>query len=257
MPLSKAEYRKTALQLVKGWEKQLDGYNAVVLARQIKEWERVSAVFEKLILELSEKTNLSPNQLFKLEEYKRFAVELDKQLARYAAFNANLTSAGQGEIAGFGLQNSNTLLNLIDVNFSRLPVEAINKSIGLTADGSPLYDVLIKRFGERADEAKQLLIEGVATGRNPKLIARTIQNQLDISRYDATRIARTEIINTYNQVSYDNYKNSGIVEEYIWIAESDACPECLQRESESPYKLGTNIIPTEHPHCRCAIAPHL
>lgn len=255
---SRAEYKRAVLRLVKEWEKQLDVYNAVVLARQIKEWERVSGLFERLILELLEKPILSPNQLFKLDEYKRFTMEVEKQLGRYAAFNATLTQAAQGEIAGVALLNSNTLLTLITPNFSRLPVEAINKAIGLTAEGSPLFDVFQRRFTDRADLATQLLVEGIATGSNPSVIARNIRTQLDATRYDATMIARTEVINTYNQVSYDNYVNSGIVKEYEFIAESDACEECLAIEANAPYELSnTDNIPAIHPHCRCAIAPSI
>lgn len=258
MPLLKVEYKRTVLKLVKEWEKQLDAYNAVVLARQIKEWERVSAAFEKLILELLEKPNLSPNQLFKLEEYKRFSMEVEKQLGRYAAFNATLTQTAQKEIAGVALQNSNTLLTLINPNFSRLSIDAVNKSIGLTAEGSPLSKVFIKRFGENAEQATEILIKGVATGSNPTVIARNMVNELGQSRSIATRISRTEVINIYSQVSYENYVNSGIVEQYTFIAESEACEECLAIEADAPYELSNrDNIPAIHPHCRCAIAPHI
>lgn len=258
MPLSKSEYKRIVLQLVKEWEKQLDGYNAIVLARQIKEWERVSGLFDRLIQELLNKPNLSPNQLFKLEEFKRFTVEVNKQLNSYAAFNANLTSAAQRQIGGVGLQNSYTVLNLINPNFSRLPIEAINKIVGLTADGSPLLDVFNRRFGERADEATQLLVEGIARGSNPTVIARNMRNQLDATRYEATMIARTEVINTYSQITHDAYVESGLVEKYILIAESDACEECLALEANNPYSLDDDTaIPAIHPHCRCAIAPAL
>jgi len=257
--LSKSEYKQLVLKLVKQYEKELDVYNSYVLARQIREYENISRLFETLIKELTEKANgLSPNQIFKLSQYRDFAQEIEKQLAIYARFSANITTIAQRDFANMALKNSNTLLTAISSNFNRFPKEAISKIIGLTADGSPLLEILQDRFKERVEEATQLLIEGIARGSNPRLVARNMVNQLDISRYDAVRIARTEAINTYSAVTYDSYKASGIVESYLLIAESDACEECLAVESGSPYPMDdTEHLPTIHPHCRCAIAPNI
>lgn len=257
-PVSKSEYKRRVLELVKQWERELDGKNAIIVARQLREWQRLSITFDKLLNELLKKVSgLSANQIIQLQQYKAFRAEIDKVLMQYARYNENLISIAQMDYGNLALQNSNTVLELIGVPFSRLPKEAISKIIGLTADGSPLHDILIRRFGERADQAEQILIEGIARGQNPIVVAREMRKQLDISVFDSNRLARTEAINTYSQTTVDAYRESGIVERYDWIAESDACSECLSRESNSPYAIDSNIMPSEHPHCRCVLVPNI
>ena len=257
MPLSKSEYNKLVQVFIKEWERNLNTYNAYVLARQIKEYERIASVFDGLIQELLSKSEgLSPNQIYKLAEYKRFQEEANRQMQLYAQFNTNLTRIAQRDFANSGLQVTQTLLNQINPNFSRLPIEAINKMIGFTADGSPLYNIFVSRFGDRVDTASNIMIDGIARGLNPVEVSRLMRQQLDISRYDATRITRTEALNVYRDVSYDQMSKSGIVNEYIWVAEDDACEECLALESNSPYSL-EDRIESPHPHCRCSIAPNI
>lgn len=258
--MNKAEYKKLVLAFQKEWEKKLRTYNAYQLARQIREYQTVSSIFTRLIEALIAKgTGLTPDQIFRLAEYKTFVEEANKQMQRYATFNANLTVVAQRDMVTLGLQNSQELLSLINVNFNRLPVEAIDKWIGVSADGSPLYDIFLKRFNDNTQQALDIMTEGIARGLNPVDTARLMTKQLEVSRYDATRITRTETINIYNQTNYDQMKTSGIVEEYLWLAEDSACSECLEAEANAPYRFDDSSapVPTLHPHCLCAIAPNI
>mgnify|MGYP000035226694 CR=1 FL=1 len=254
--MTKEQYRKFANEFLHKWEQQLATYHAYTLARQIKEWERVASAFEKLIQELSQKTGLYPNQIFRLDQYKEF-MELSRTIAdQYAKFNVNLTGIAMRDFGNAGMTTSTTLLKIINPTFSRLPVEAINRIIGTTSEGSPLYDIFKRRFDFNAEKASNALIEGIARGLNPNQIARNMRTQLDISIYDSTRITRTESLNVYRDVAYNQYIKSGIVDSYLWIAESDACDDCLEMEKNNPYpidKVPSNI----HPFDRCTVAPNM
>jgi SPP1 gp7 family putative phage head morphogenesis protein len=253
---SKSHYAKLVNEFLHRWEQQLTVYDAHVLARQTAEWGRVSKAFDTLIADLSERTSLSANQIYRLAEYKRFLEESKSIMANYARFNANLTTIAQKDFATAGMTASNTLLRLIDVKFNQLPIAAINKMIGVTADGSPLYKIFLKRFEDRVSIASDLLVEGIAKGNHPNKIAQAMRSQLDISVYDSTRITRTETLNVYRDISYSNYVNSGIVDSYLWIAESSACPVCLAMERNNPYPISMKPS-ARHPFDRCTIAPNI
>lgn len=257
--LSKREYSAYALKYLREWEKKLNSFEALTIAKQVREWDRISNSFNDLIIKLSKKQNLTPNQLFRLEEYKKFLTQAKDISQQYATFNANLIANGQGAFAKVGLTTSNKLLSLIDVNFnSDISIEAVNKMIGYTADGSPLYKVLLKRFDENITKASNLLENGIAQGSNPNRIAQLMTQSMDVSRYNAARIARTEMSRVYSSVSFDNYKQSGIVKSYDRIEQPDCCPECADVVSGNPYDIDDkSAIDPIHPFCRGTVSPHL
>ena len=254
--LTRSQYIKFAREFMHDWENKIDSYHALTLARQINEWKRIGKMFDELIKTLSEQSNLSANQIFKLAEYKKFITVAEQQMNKYALFNSKITTTAQKDFAQSGLTVSNTLLSKISTNFSRLPTESINRAIGITSDGSPLYQLFQKRFGERVDIASNILVDGIAKGNNPLRIAQEMRKQLDISVYDSNRILRTESLNIYRDVSYNSYVESGIVDGWLWLAEKDACEVCLAVEDGNPYPL--DVIPeSQHPFDRCGVAPNV
>jgi SPP1 gp7 family putative phage head morphogenesis protein len=162
----------------------------------------------------------------------------------------------QKDFANIGLSTSGTLLNLIDTNWNRLEVDAINGMIGRTAEGSPLYNLFMDRFSVNVDKAVNSLVDGISRGLNPNEVARNMRSMLDISIYDSTRITRTEALNVYRNVAYNQYVSSGIVDSYNWITEQGACSVCLGFSRGNPYPL-SKIPQALHPFDRCSIAPNI
>ncbi len=78
----------------------MDAKNALILARQIREYKRISMTFDSLIKALLDKaTGLSLYQIFKLEQYKQFVEQIGKQLGSFALYNSKITAIAQREFA--------------------------------------------------------------------------------------------------------------------------------------------------------------
>ena len=147
------------------------------------------------------------------------------------------------------------MMSLVNTNFNILNVDAANLAIGATREGTPLIEVLVKRYGESRDKAIDTLIESMARGRGPIETAKLIGADMEGSLYNTLRIARTEQILIFREQQTNQYIQSGIVKSKNWVAEPDACSICLEGVSRNPYEL--NEVMELHPNCRCGWSPNL
>ena len=94
-----------------------------------------------------------------------------------------------------------------------------------------------------------LLNKTVVQGRGPRELARELRKKFDSSIYNSERLMRTESSRVQQDVFTDSAKQFE-VEEYIFIAEPDACPICAELNDEvfkfSEMKVGLNAYPI-HP----------
>lgn len=230
-----------------------EAYEMVLLS---KRWEQVIGSLENLIKSLSELPIMTPNQLIRLSIYKEFMNTANYELVKYASYSANVISSTQLEFAKNGLNASYETLSLFNVSFNKLPFEAVTQMIGKTQDGSPLAEVLLKRYGDSIEKATQILIESNAMGRNPLVTARLIGEDINGSLYNTIRIARTEQIDSFREASRAGYIESGIVKGLNLVPEPDACPICLGVAEKNPYPLDYGFDEL-HPNCRCPFSPEL
>ena len=114
---------------------------------------------------------------------------------------------------------------------------------------------------------RQELVNGVATGKNPKVVARKIVAALEppAGKWGqgtgplavALRVARTEILRAHREATRANYQqHSDIVEGWIWLSArgTHVCSACLAMDGTThplSEPMGT------HPQCRCTMCPHL
>lgn len=253
---TKKEYRKQVEIIMQAYMDNMrkrEAYEMLLLSRR---WEQVTGSLEKLIIGLSELPVMTPNQLFQQAIYREFLKTANDELAKYAIYSANIITANQLEFAREGLSASYETLSLFNVNFNRLPFEAVTNMIGRTQDGSPLAEVLFKRYGDSMDNAVQILIESNAMGRNPLATARLIGQDINGSLYNTIRIARTEQIDSFREASRTGYIESGIVKGLNLVPEPDACEICLGVANKNPYPLDYGFDEL-HPNCRCPFSPEL
>lgn len=239
------------------WQERLDRYERREMALLSSRWQNAMDALEGLIIRLSSLEVKSEDQLFKLELYKEWLAESSKQMEKYAAFGGQVIENGQAVFAAAGQESAENLMRVLDVNFNRLPVEAINKMIGVTSEGAPLVDVLIKRYDDAQEKVAQTLIESIALGRNPKVTARLIGADMNGNLYNTLRIARTEQIRVMRETTRDVFQeNSDIISGINLITEPDACEICLGVAEDNPHPLDY-AFDELHPNCRCAFAPNI
>ena len=121
------------------------------------------------------------------------------------------------------------------------------------------------KFAEQVNDTtkkklRKELGEGIAAGEGvPKLSERVSGVFKKRRKYEAERIARTEVSMASNGAELEAYKQSEIIEKKEWLAEPDACEICNSLNGEV-VKLrevfsGGFDYPPAHPQCRCCLLP--
>lgn len=249
------DYRDETRKIMLKYMAELEKKDKKVYLLLANKWNVVLSNLESLIKRLSELPAMTPNQIVKMAIYKEFVSTVNQQLLIYSQYSAKIIKEGQLEFALLGLDSVNENLSLFNVNFQKLPIEAVTDMIGRTAGGTPLEKVLIKRYADNFEQVKDVLIQNISLGINPIPTARLMNELLNGDLYISTRIARTEMINAFRESSRDGYIASGMVKGLNWIAEPNACLVCLDIEEKNPYPL--DYVFDTHPNCRCSFSPVL
>ncbi len=132
-----------------------------------------------------------------------------------------------------------------------VPEELIRR----VAAGSPLRKRLEALGAEAVQTIRQELLRGVLLGKNPREVARAIRQTVDISRWRANVIARTEMLGVYREAASATYvANKNVVLGWIWWSALDrrTCAICWAQH-------GTFHEASEtlhgHPADRCSMLP--
>lgn len=106
-----------------------------------------------------------------------------------------------------------------------------------------------------------VLATGIAEGRGPQAIARSLVEQVDnVGIVRARTLARTETINAHAEATLNLFEEAEVqgVEieaEFTTAGDESVCPECEELEGRvMTISEARGIIPV-HPNCRCAYLP--
>jgi SPP1 gp7 family putative phage head morphogenesis protein len=158
------------------------------------------------------------------------------------AFNSGKNKA-QHELVPYQLGRDMTpldwesLIMLQDISFNRIKDCTLNMQNAITYSCS----------------------KGVLEGWGAEKIAREIRNNVDgnnnMGIIRARTIARTEVINAYNQSKMNMYKQAGL-SQYEWLTALDerTCEECVALDGKV-FDIGSGDVPPLHPNCRCCTVP--
>jgi SPP1 gp7 family putative phage head morphogenesis protein len=117
------------------------------------------------------------------------------------------------------------------------------------------------------DTLINIITQGLQNGHSIPDIRKEITDTFDsISKNQAQRITRTEVLRVSNQAALDAWEQSGVVEGKQWLT-AGAVDECADYEGDIVYDLGGNFYsditefkdgdPPLHPNCRCVVLPIL
>ena len=124
-------------------------------------------------------------------------------------------------------------------------------------------------FSERVWQNQKELQQGlertlrrtIIRGENPRVAGRELRKivhkEFENKKYAADRIAITESARIQSDVAEESFKEYGI-EQYMWIAEIDACDECQSYDGEI-FNMSDSSAPKipAHPFCRCNLSPYV
>lgn len=137
------------------------------------------------------------------------------------------------------------------------------KNINTIINASFLNATFSERLWDNQDalrsELDRLLNRGIIQGKHPRELARDLRKNFDSSIYNSERLMITESSRVQQDVFTDSAKQFE-VEEYVFIAEGDACPICADLDGEifkfKDAVVGENAYPI-HPRCRCSQAMYV
>ena len=113
-------------------------------------------------------------------------------------------------------------------------------------------DITIQSVQDNAmDRLANTLADGLSQGLSNESIAADMSDSVDTN---ALLIANTETARAQSAATQETYSDSG-VSQFNWLAEDDACPECLDNAANGPYDVGDDPTIPQHPRCRCAYVP--
>ncbi len=208
--------------------------------------------------------------VYKLDRTKRLLVQATAEFNKYAAYADGTISQHQDIFGTLGKRNATEAIQLsylptIDVEFARLPIEAVQNMVGIAGNGMPLGELLKLRMVVDAngqplpgvwDKLIQTLVDSTAMGKNPRETALAMMDALTGGLNKALVIARTEQLRVYRQASADQYRISGVVTGQKRLTAHDArvCPACIADEG-TIYPVG--VAMPDHPQGRCTGVPVL
>ena len=184
---------------------------------------------------------------YRMERYGRLLRQMQAVIVgQYAPYVAAEVAEQQRRLLRSGIDDAAAAIQAVQeekgvgATFNRLPVEAVERMVGLTGDGSPLMDVLRDAYPDAVNAATNVLIDATARGTNPRETAdRMMQAAGGTALNRALVIARTEQLRVYREAGRAQYMESGLV-------------RGLALEGEF-YDVASPL--RTHPQCRCAMIP--
>lgn len=204
---------------------------------------------------------VSSSLLWKERRLERIRNQALEQIARLSRDAADLIESAKLEAVRLGLEQADQLIAAAYTNgpasirptFAGLPVGSVNEIVAATQHATPLRDLLLVHGNQAATAAVDTLLQGVSRGQNPRLIAAQLKKDLDVARWRAERIARTEVMRAHREATSYRYQRSELVEGWVWFAQSGSCCAACMAKHGTKHDLTDTL--DGHPNCRCIQLP--
>lgn len=184
-----------------------------------------------------------------------------EELSRYARFADDAIRAGKRESVVAGDRQARALLQAafprgagIDITFAAMPREAVEALVGFLQDGSPLREVIEGYVGSAAGQFSDTMAVGLASGWNPRRLARELRGRFGMGLTDSLRLSRTEQLRAYRTASLHAYQQSDVVVGWERKATLDdrTCMACIELDGK---RYGLDEYMDDHIAGRCAMLP--
>lgn len=222
-------------------------------------WRSVRADLDELTHQISEARQsgrtVSPSWLYRQERYKALLAGIQ---SRVSQFNTQAAQRVYGEMLRAHMDGGQDAMALLRAS---LPAGA---SYAFTTPPLAAFEqlsrqTLNKLFAgidrEAALKVRQALLQGIARGQSPAVIAKSVRDAMSGPLWKALRIARTETLNAYRRSSAETFRsNAAVLEGWIWTAGPSPCPFCADHAGQM-YSVDENLDAMTHPNCRCVASP--
>lgn len=238
-------------------------HNALMISEWLKTRDAVQAEMIKVVDEIAKakKTGLiTPAMLYRRERYQQLLAQLNAGAEKYAGSMAKSIAEQQAILIKAGMGDAVDLINAsyagVSGMFNKLPVEALENMVGLTAAGTPLATLFDGIGPEAGMQMTNALMKGLALGKSPAEVARWMVQATDIVPNRAIRIARSETLRAYRTATQAQFAESQIVQGYYRVASKSrrTCLGCLVADGAF---VEIDVPFEEHAQGRCSMIPAL
>lgn len=222
-------------------------------------WSELNRRIQDLIAqyELSGGAELPAEWVLQFERLASLKRQVEAELLRFVEYTEQVIIKNQEIVTALATGNAAAMVESagVDLVFNRLPNEALRDLIGFLQDGSPLRTLLdgLPLLGGQA--VADGLVQGLALGLNPRVVARNIRAAMGMALTRALVIARTETLRSYREATKRNYENnSDILSGWVWLSAADerTCGSCWAMHG-SFHSLDERL--DDHPNGRCSMVP--
>lgn len=234
-------------------------------------WKRIQSELEYITQRIEEARRageeVSAAWLYRQRRWQALREQVLAEVQRFAGQVEESVRAEQAEVVAAAQEHAREQAQAaaqteakaarIATTWNRLPVQATEDMVGFLSDGSPLRTLLMGLGAEAAAGVERSLLVGLATGQNPRKIARFVRQAFGVPLSRALTISRTEVLRAYRESTRRTYQaNSHIIRGWRWLAahQPRTCPACLAMDG-SIHALDERL--DDHPNGRCAMTPVL
>lgn len=105
---------------------------------------------------------------------------------------------------------------------ARLDTDAVERIVAAYSRNSPLHQSLQRLPVAARAGVRQAMVNGVAAGDNPRVVARAVRSAATVPRNQSLTLARTEVLRAYRGSNLDQYRrNTRIVSGWMWVSARD------------------------------------
>ena len=223
----------------------------------------LDGLFSRMATAKAEGKAISPAWLYQQDRYKASLATAKTEMARYAqhasavAIKAQQSSvlAAQAHAAKTMALSAQAGLPGLATGFHAVNPANLNNLVGFLADGSPVHTLMASLPAESGKALSDALIRGVALGHGVDRMLADANTALNIPRWRAETIIRTEALRSYRETTRQTFMaNAAVLGGWTWHAALDArtCAACAVMDgTEHPVDATLD----GHPRCRCAMVP--
>lgn len=228
------------------------------LEKILKLYDTGQEKLEKMIFDLFKKYGSSDGEQFykELKKYDRLN-KLDKEISEITkristSETVILTTLLLALAEDSYLRNIFILENALKTNikFNLLRKEILETVIDMPVEGLQFSERLYANQLKLKQNVKSVIIDGIVKGQDIKTMSKELNKRMDIGRYNASRICRTETARVYYEGQVKAWEKTN-VEKVIYIATLDnRTSEICKSRDGKVYILGQEPKLPAHPNCR-------
>lgn len=230
-------------------------------------WRRIETTLATLTAQIDAARQagetVSASWLQRQAHWRALEAQILAEVMSIARMAGGAISTEQAAVVGLAQEHAEALVQAsmgtpppgVTLAFARLPTSAIAELVGVLQDGSPLTDLLLRLGPDAADSVRRALVTGLATGENPRQIARRSRAAFGGNQVRAMTVARTEVLRAYRESARQTFlANRDVVTALRWWSARDrrTCVLCWARHG-SLHRLDEPI--SFHVRCRCVVLP--